>query len=170
MANLKATFIPYVRKIGGFNKFMEPGIVVVQDADTEFPTIDGRAFDRRYTGKRSKLGKYLRDLAAKGVDVSSIVPTPLEKEEHELAIKLAQRLFDMLVAKRITIENKTKPHPNNPVHIVSYTSVVTKKAEAFDWNSPGVRQSKYYRLAESLIKDNDPETVYRIVSAISNFA
>jgi hypothetical protein len=170
MANLKAIFVPYVRKIGGFNKFMQPGIIVVQDADTEFPVIDGRAFDGRYTGKRSKLGKYLRDLAAKGVDVSSIVPTPLEKEQHELVIKLAQRLYDTLVVKRITIENKTKPHPVSSAHTVNYTTIVTRKADVFDWNSPGVRQSKYYRLAESLIRDNDPETVYRIVSTISDFA
>ena len=94
---MKATFIHY----GDKHQWKQLGVVVVHDAQTKTTLHE---FDFRYRGKKSRLGRYLRDLHAKGVDVTGVVSIlePLEKEKEDLALSMAKRLYEALVKRTIS--------------------------------------------------------------------
>lgn len=74
---LKATFIAWPRKAP--HRWKQMGFVVVHDINAQ---ISFNEFDWRYRGKRSRFGKYIRELDANGVDVTSVV-NKLEKLESD---------------------------------------------------------------------------------------
>jgi hypothetical protein len=158
VSGMKATFIPY----GDKHQWKQLGVVVIHDAKTE---ISLNEFDLRYRGKKSRLGRYLRDLHAKGVDITSVLSTlePLEKEKEELALTLTKRLYEAL-GKRTAY----KRVPCFKCGVKEAT--IVKKEEAWDWKHPGVKHSKYYKMVVRILNENDQETAIRIINTITGYA
>lgn len=42
--------------------------------------------------------------------------------------------------------------------------------EAFDWSHPGVKHSRYYKMAVRILQDNDQATALKIVNIITGYA
>ena len=155
---MMASFIPY----GKTHQWKQLGVVVVHDKHADI-TIN--EFDFRYRGKKSRLGRFLRDLHAKGVDVSHVVAKlePLEKEKEDLALSMAKRLYDAL-AKRTAYKridcHKCGVKP----------ATIIKKDENWDWKHIGVKHSKYYKMAVRILNENDEATAIRIINTITGHA
>src|SRR6185436_962909 len=91
-SKMRASWIPLETKnLESKAKWMQLGYVIVHD---ESAKISVNKFDSRYKGKRSKFGKYLRDLQANGIDISSLLTgtAPLDKDTDDLATSIAKRL------------------------------------------------------------------------------
>lgn len=155
---MTATFLPW--PIRQPHKWKQLGVVIVHDAKTE---ITFNEFDYRYRGKKSRFGRYLRDLHAKGVDVTGLTKLEsLEKEKEELALTLAKRLYGVL-GKRTVYERKQCTCGIKPATIV-------KAEDKWDWNSPAVKHSKYYKMAVRILNENDEDSAIRIVNTITGYA
>lgn len=160
MAKLKVSFIEFPRKEP--HKWKRLGLCVVHDADAEF-TLN--TFDFRYKGQRSRLGKYLLDLHAKGVDISGIGEEGKgqlvkSKAEHDLTVVLAKRLYKALVGRTIVIDKSSK----------GAKTMATKNDETWDWNHPAARNSRYYKMASVLIDENGKDKAIRAVNLIAGYA
>lgn len=156
VSGMQATFIPYGKK----HQFKQLGVVVVHDAQTE---ISLNEFDCRHRGKRSRFGKYLRELHAKGVDVSALLPTVESPEKEELTLAMAKRLYDALVKRTL--------YERIPCHKCSIKPAkVPQNAETWDWNKPAAKHSKYYKMAARIFKENDTDTAIRIINTITGYA
>ena len=155
--SMQATFIHY----GERHQWKQLGVVVVHDKNAK---ISLNEFDFRYCGKRSRLGRYLRDLHAKGVDVSQVHFTSesLEKEKEELVLSMAKRLYEAL-GKRTIFKRE---------ECVCGTKKATtiKKDEVWDWKHVGIKRSRYHKMAVRILKDNDEETAVRIINTITGYA
>lgn len=155
-AGMKASCLMWPKKMP--HKYKNLGVVVLHDPKA---TISFNEFDFRYRGKRSRLGRYLRELHALGVDVDGLIDNENKSlENEELTIHIAKRLYEALV-KRTIYEDKTAR---------GSIKLTTKKAETWDWKKPAARKSRYYKMAELILKESDPETALRIVNIITGYA
>jgi len=154
MTNLKASFIKFPEKQHQYKKF---GCVVVHNADAKFSATQ---FDFRYMGPRSKLGKFLRQLQKEGVDVSDVGKITSFVKAHgepdELTMAIAKRLYEAM-GKRTFNKDATGKQ-------------TLTKNEKFDWKKPAAKHTRFYKLAEYLLKNFDQKTVLDIVNVIAGYA
>lgn len=146
----KVTCIQYPRKAPHMYKKL--GFVIVHDAQAE---VSFHTFDFRYTGQRSHFGQYLRDLHAKGVDISDAVPQFVKVNNEELIIVLAKRLYKALVTRTVYKDGN---------------SIRTTNDTAYDWTKPAAKLSRYYKMAEKLLQEHEEQAVIDIVNLITGFA
>lgn len=128
------------------------GLVIVHDKDAKVSFND---FDTKYTGPKSRFGKYLRDLHSQGVDISEFVQVSNDEKPNDSVVELAQRLHKVLGNK-----------------IVRSTGIglTTKYTEKFDWSRPGAKDTKYYRMAQHLLKENEERDIQRVIDIITRYA
>lgn len=154
----KATLIVLPEgKTDGNKKFIKWGTVVIHDADSE---VTFNQFDCRYKGKQSRLGKYLRDLHAQGVDISDVIKGPLEKEQDELARIMAERLYKTFGARTVALGAQK----------LSGTKLSIKMVEKWDTKHKSFHQSTYYKMAARILQDNEPAVALNIVNIITGYA
>jgi|SRR5689334_8398783 len=151
----KAIFIEFPKK---HHKWKKLGYVLVQDENAELSLNE---FDKRYTGPKSKYGQFIRDLKSKGVDISQLTEKAIDFKPDDLTIVIAKRLYSALSNKYIMAANKAG-------YVLSHRTI--KPTETFDWKNPGVKRTRYYKMAERLLKDHDSETVLQIVNKIAGYA
>ena len=159
MTKLKVSFVEFPQKVHEWKRL---GHVIVHDAAAD---ISLHTFDLRYLGPRSRLGKHLRELQANGVDISAYENmnhfktkrSGLKKKPDDLTVTIAKRLYTSLV-KRTIVHGTTKKGGK---------TTTTKNDESFDWNRSDVVNSKYYKMAERIIKEND---ALKIVNIITGYA
>lgn len=152
----KAFWIPFPNKAHQYKKL---GVIAVGSKEG---FVTHGSFDCRYTSNRSKFGKALAQLQSEGIDISNITKSQkLSKQEQDLVITVAQRLYEVIGNRTKVIDRRT------PGSSLSSTSL--KKDETFDWTKPCVKYSRYYKMAEHLLKHNDPALVMNVVDIITGY-